>query len=104
MKQIISKPEPTVILVDQLQGTEAVAYKCQNSEENYAVLAKLSHPTKDNGYTQSYGFIPLGQSGDKARYIASTWFEAVRLAGANRKLFMFTSGKEMIKAMAESKF
>lgn len=102
MKSIVNKQVCKEIFVEQLDGNEIIAYRCKNSEDKYAVLARLHH--FDSCGNKSYGFIPLGESDSNPRYVANTWFESVKLASKSRELKVFDSCKEMIAAMKDKCF
>ena len=106
MKTIVNKKACKEISIEQLNGDEVVAYKCKSpasmEKNNYAVLARLhgnsSYPSP------SYGFVPLGESNAKPRYMAKSWKDAVNLASESRELKVFYSFKEMLDAMYKQLF
>jgi len=112
MKTIVNKKACKEISIEQLKGNEVVAYKCKSptsvAKKNYAVLARLhgpicyTHPTTSPD--SSYGFIPLGESDTKPRYMSNTWRGAINLASESRELKVFYSFKEMLDAMYNGLF
>ena len=107
MKNIINEEKSKDVRVSNLLGNEIVAYKCKSTSsiksQNYAVLARL-HGTYPCPSQNSYGFIPLGESDKKPRYMAASWRECVKLASENRDLKIFDSFQEMVESMAKKLF
>lgn len=103
MKSIVNKKICKEIFVDQLEGNEIIAYKCKSIKSNggYAVLARLHGNVCG---TSSYGFIPLGDSNSKPRYVGRTWIESIRLASEGRALKVFDSLEEMLIEMKNQSF
>lgn len=107
MKNIINEEKRKEILVSDLLGNEIVAYKCKSTSsiksQNYAVLARL-HGVFPSPNCSSYGFIPLGESDKKPRYMANSWRECVKLASESRDLKIFDNFQEMVEAMSKKLF
>lgn len=105
MKTIINKKVCKEILLDNLQGDEIIAYKCKSvassSKNNYAVLARLHNYSSNKS---AYGFIPLGDSNSKPRFVGEKWIDSVHIASEIRDLKVFESFAEMIEAMYKKTF
>lgn len=102
MRQIVKVlPETGIITVDQLRGNSCLgpliaAYRSHSSNA-YCVLTNLSK----SGYKA--GFIPLNGC-NAPRYLADDPYTAIEKASANRKVFLFKSMEEMLKAMVNQDF
>lgn len=103
MKTIVNKKVCKEIFIDNLQGDEIVAYKCKSPDSigKYAILSRLVKP---GGVSNSFGFVPVGDSKSNPRYTANHWHEAVQLASASRELKVFDTDKELIEAMYKNMF
>lgn len=108
MRTIVNKKVCKEIYIEQLIGNEVIAYKCKSAtsvaKKNYAVLARLHGSEADAFRNPSYGFIPLGESDTKPRYMSNTWRGAITLASEARELKVFYSFKEMLEAMYKELF
>lgn len=114
MKQIITKePEAKVITLDKLKetsrGSVIAAYRCANSDA-YCVLAEISHIMTSNnteisiyGKMKAFGFIPLNGAG-AGRFVKYNIWECIELASQSRKVYLFNSMREMLKAMLDNSF
>jgi hypothetical protein len=114
MRKIVTEIKPTEVRLQNLVGSEIVAYRSKNSE-NFCILTKLTSKTifekaltaaqKYGGAPNSvYGFVALNSSTSEPRFIANTWQGAIELASKSREVFTFTSMKEMLESMVNNKF
>jgi hypothetical protein len=102
MKSIIKKTQAKEIEIKDLIGKEIIAYKCKSIDmkDNYAVLSRLH----DNNSPSLYGFVPIGDSTSKPRYVGKSWFQSVEKASENRELKTFENEKELIAAIYNNLF
>lgn len=102
MQRVVKERQPQPeITVRELQLKDSIspliaAYKCANSD-GYCVLTKFSKKSYRSG------FIPLNGCGTP-RYEGANPMEAIESASGSRKVYLFSSQDEMLRAMLEKKF
>lgn len=110
MQKIIVKDTSKEVRLENMSGTEIVAYRSLNSD-GYCVLAKL---TSKNLFEKSgrgsfanaaqFGFVALNSSTSEPRFVGNTWQESIKLASANRDVMTFKTMQEMLTAMVNKTF
>jgi hypothetical protein len=111
MRKIVTEVKPTEVRLQNLQGTEIVAYRSKNSD-NYCVLTKLTSrtlferalPQNRVVNASAFGFVALNSSTSEPRFVASSWQGAIELASKSRDIYTFTSMKEMLESMVNNRF
>lgn len=112
MRKIIVKDTTKEVRLENLMGSEIVAYRSLNSD-GYCILTKLTSKTLFERATESrnktfnttmYGFVALNSSTAEPRFTASSWGESIKLASANRDVMTFSNMQEMLTAMVNKSF
>lgn len=96
MRKIITTLSQPEVLVDQLEGKEIVAYRCSNSTNNHVAMLSRLHKNESNS---RFGFINIGYPTSAPTYTTNTFFDSLRAAQGNRKLFVFDNQAELIEAI-----
>ena len=112
MQKIIVKNTAKEIRLENMMGTEIVAYHSLNSDA-YCVLTKLTSKNLFERATEvrnrtfnttMYGFVPLNSSTSEPRFVATTWQDAIKLASEKRDVMTFKTMQEMLTAMVNKAF
>lgn len=98
MKRIIVEtapmpPKPERKVVTQLTGKELVGYVTESG--TICILQRLTK-SKDHNDQERYGFCNLAYSSSGPCFVANSWLEAIKVAGAARELYAFEEYKELI--------
>lgn len=98
MKKIITEQAKSEVLADDLIGREIVAYRCPNSE-SVCLLTRVSR-----GSRTGFGFVNIANTITEPTYFGENFFESIKSANANRKLFVFEDQTEFIKSIQNKTF